>query len=501
MEQDIIAEIQSLLRSNPAKSARDIARHLNVTRQEVNSILYRESQMFISLGNSPPLWSLTSGTFDNRSLAPNNDSNPTFNQLTKDRNHRKPRESIFPSDFKSPRRMIEIDDLSTLILKTASLRDLNGVSLNRNHPTNEKITKAWIKLNISPRFQTRFQKTLNEYFKKNKEVSTEEMFELVPELKRSEITLNYKLLVLLGGYISIESIAQSATCGQLLLDNDYIYLLSLRNDPDIRRLIEDLEILSRRAGGETLDSISTTYGITRERIRQRLRDLSIYGVAISPVEIRNTKKNAVLTKKTSILSRYVIEFPGCTNEEMTAALDFSAAEIRQYLDPKLRRFIAPIRRNGSPTMSETEILDAIKLAGSLEYPLSGPGFDELIDSNLVNCLSRVRIMQIFGSWSNACELAGVESLVPVRSSYDRIWTENDLWEYLMDFLLSPQTSNSVGNYDNWAREKPGDRPSSGTLRNYLGQWSEIMSLALLNLRKNPYHSKFRTLLERHANQL
>ena len=109
-------------------------------------------------------------------------------------------------------------------------------------------------------------------------------------------------------------------------------------------------------------------------------------------------------------------------------------------------------------------------------------------------------MQIFGSWSNACELAGVESLAPVRTSYDRIWTESDLWEYLMDFLLSSQNSNSVENYDNWAREKPGDRPSSGTLRNYLGQWNEIMSVALLNLRKDPYHSRFRSLLERSVKQ-
>lgn len=463
--------MQNFLRLQPSKSAREIARHLGVTRREVNSILYREVNVFASAGTDPPVWHL---------LRP---EDLPGNLIPHQKSH------------KTPNTTIESADLSSVIFHVTYSEDVSHSTPMWKYPNVEKITKAWIKVNIPSKFQHKFERLLKEQFPTNAEVSIGELFESAHNIHRSALFQNLRLLLLLDGYTSLEAIAHDAAENRLRQNADFEYLLSLRHVPEISRFNDDMEILNRRAGGETLDSIAPTYGLTRERIRQRIRGLSVYGITASNIEIRNRIRKINEDRKILVAFKYITEFPGSTSEEIQNSLCCTASEVKQLLDYRLQRYIAPPKRSGSKTMSNTEILAAIRLASTFEYPLSGPGFDELIESQLLECVSRVRILQIFGSWSNACELAGVESNASVRTSYDRTWTETDLWEYLIDFLLSTQSSNASGNYDNWAREKPGDRPSIATLRNYLGQWNEIVGIALLKLRNEPYHSRYRTLLE------
>ncbi len=492
MTETLLERIESLLSAPEAKSAKEIARQLGVTRKEVNSILYREIEKFASVGLDPPLWH----------LIPTKDSDSTSRTQIKitDSSKGSPSKQWITQQtgdqqLSGKSQPIEIEDLVPLIQRISSMKNFDFLLTKENYPSNERITKAWIGINIPLKLQAKFHNILREHYDRDHEVLLGEILDLLPPLQRSLITRNFGSLMLLRGYTSIESIAQFASQGRLFSHTDFPYLLSLKQEPEIHRLVQDLEILNRRASGETLESISRTYGITRERIRQRLLAMSAYGVTISPVEIRNVKKILTEDRHASLISSFILKYPGCTKLEIQESLNLSNRELAKHLDARFRRFIAPEKRNVANLMSKEEILEAIKLASTFEYPLSGPGFDELLQTNLVSCVSRMRIMQIFGSWSNACELAGVESLAPVRSTYDHIWTESDLWEYLVDFILSPQTSNSTTNYDSWAREKPGDRPSTGTLRNYLGSWSEIVGLALLKIREDPYHSKFKKLME------
>ena len=473
-------------------SAKEIARQLDVSRKEVNSILYREIEKLASVGLDPPLWY----------LLPTKDTDSTSSTQAKITHTSKglPSKQWIAQQtgdhhLSGKSQPVEMEDLVSSIQRITSIKNFDFLLTNRNYPSNERITKAWICINIPRKLQAKFHNLLEEHCGKDDEVSLGEILDLLSALQKSLITRNLGSLMLFRGYTSIESIAQFASQGRLSSHIDFPYLISLKQEPKIHRLVQDLEILNRRASGETLESISRTYGITRERIRQRLQGMSIYGVTLSPVKIRNTKKTLNEDRNASLISSFIVQYPGCTKLEIQESLNLSNRELAKHLNARLRRFIAPEKRNVVNLMSKEEILEAIKLASTFEYPLSGPGFDELLQTNLVSCVSRMRIMQIFGSWSNACELAGVESLAPVRSSYDHIWTESDLWKYLVDFILSPQTSNSTTNYDCWAREKPGDRPSTGTLRNYLGTWSEIVGLALLKIREDPYHSKFKKLME------
>jgi len=501
--QHLPTNIKKYLRSNPQKSAREIAKHLNTTRREINSILYRDPDNFISVGTDPPLWHLSSSVEPvqvveskiepiPRTRDPRIPSNPH-------RQHKNFR-PILENSKDTTSEILHIEDFEFFVQKLNVAYTAEIIASIDESIFEEKITKAWIRLNIPTRSQKRFRQLMTENQLIEEKSTVGDLFSSDNTLRKSEIIRNLQLLILLDGYTSIPSIAEFSTQGKLHQHCDFQLLQRTQPDPIISRLTDDLEILNRRAKGETLDAIAPTYGLTRERIRQRQRDMSVYGIEISSIAIRNQKKNAADDRKQAIICQYILNSPGCTYEEIQMALGFTQAEVRRLTPMQFKKFLAPIRRVGYNSMTQNQILDAIRMAATLEYPLSGPGFDELINSNLVTCVSRVRILQIFGTWSRACELAGVESLTPVRPSYDRIWSQTDLWEYLMDFVLDPDASHSVGEYDKWARDRPGDRPSSGTLRNYLGQWSEILAVALVKLRDEPYNEKFRRNLESSVNK-
>jgi len=63
-----------------------------------------------------------------------------------------------------------------------------------------------------------------------------------------------------------------------------------------------------------------------------------------------------------------------------------------------------------PSVNERndELLGAIRTAGTMEFPLSSDGYDDLLRRGFIKGVTSVRIGQIFGSWRRACEIAGVE---------------------------------------------------------------------------------------------
>ena len=499
MTQHLPTLIKKFLRSNPLKSARDIAKNLDATRQEINSVLYRHPGIFNSIGSDPPLWRLVSmdesGNHGEKSTTSNSSNNidDTKEEFVVGSKHAIESQPIST-------REIEIADMHYLVNQLRSLKFIELSSTPNPKILSEVITRAWIKLNIPEEFKIRFQKFMKEHHLAENKITLGELFAELSTAGNSEILRNLHLLILLNGYISIVDLVKFAQEGRLKDHPDFALVEFRRTDPTIERLTEDLLIINLRANGETLRSVALQFGLTKERIRQRQRDLAIYGINFSPSLIRLGRKLTSDERKKEVICQYILKFPGCTVDEIQESLQMSRSEIRQLLPKTYKKFLAPTRRIANSSMTKAEILDAIRFASTLEYPLSGPGFDELLKSNAIKCVSRVRILQIFGTWSHACDLAGVESLLPGRQSYDRNWSETDLWEYLMDFLLSNPESFSFGTYDGWARERPGDRPSSGTLRNYLGPWSEVLSTALLKLRDDQYHEIFKQNQESGVNK-
>jgi hypothetical protein len=101
-----------------------------------------------------------------------------------------------------------------------------------------------------------------------------------------------------------------------------------------------------------------------------------------------------------------------------------------------------------------------------DQPLSAAKFTELCGEPTVAVF-----IARFGSWKNACELAGVQA-GEGRESYSRRHTTEDLLAFVESYLADPRTSGSAQDYDIWQRQVDG-APSLALLRQRLGKWNDI----------------------------
>ena len=77
----------------------------------------------------------------------------------------------------------------------------------------------------------------------------------------------------------------------------------------------------------------------------------------------------------------------------------------------------------------------------------------------------------FGSWENACKLAGMKA-GRGRSSYDRMHTKLQLLEFVEKYLSESNSNGSAKGYDDWQKNHPF-APSLALLRQRLGKWNDI----------------------------
>jgi len=87
------------------------------------------------------------------------------------------------------------------------------------------------------------------------------------------------------------------------------------------------------------------------------------------------------------------------------------------------------------------------------------------------------IMRRFGSWSKACEVAGV----PVRDlgqvGRPQKWTDEEMLEVLAEFLNGPRRRDtSFAAYSEWAKRRKA-RPSGGAILKRFASWARAKELA------------------------
>jgi hypothetical protein len=118
-------------------------------------------------------------------------------------------------------------------------------------------------------------------------------------------------------------------------------------------------------------------------------------------------------------------------------------------------------------------------------PLSHQSYTTLLREGRVKGPSVARIVQLFGSWTTACNEVGVTSGEPLRSNYERTWTEDDLLNYVERFLRDTAFRGASHQFDQWrATVNHSEKvPSLGTVRNIVGgTWNDIRSQALRRMR-------------------
>jgi hypothetical protein len=216
----------------------------------------------------------------------------------------------------------------------------------------------------------------------------------------------------------------------------------------------------------------------------------------SPVRTRARRgptKAERRSEMTMQISRYLQDKPGVTLEEIAEALNAPLTDVTAAARPVdwlilgANELVQPtVRIESDAIVASRDRARAALLAASLmAKPLSHQSYTALIREGRVKGPSVARIVQLFGSWTTACNEVGVMSGEPLRSNYERTWTEDDLLNYVERFLRDTTFRGASHQFDQWrATVNHSEKvPSLGTVRNIVGgTWNDIRTQALRRMR-------------------
>jgi AraC-like DNA-binding protein len=277
-------------------------------------------------------------------------------------------------------------------------------------------------------------------------------------------------------------------------------------------------IVELRAQGKTLEEIGQFVSLTRERVRQLIVEYALSDeIAIRSAELAEPKIAALqfdletsnltfplepsfvsalesvlehghqhethldVSETKALIAEKITRFlrtnPGLLQSELESQTGISLKTISRLISRNALRFVireSTSLRTPSRSMSDQQILDSIKYAATYQWPLTSTKYDELVGVGEIGGPKAQRIMQIFGSWTQACELAGVEPKASVRNFYDRRWSEQELEGFVIAYFSEDSSTGSWQDFEGWLSQDDS-RPSGGTIRTRLGDgsWSDL----------------------------
>lgn len=242
----------------------------------------------------------------------------------------------------------------------------------------------------------------------------------------------------------------------------------------------DQEILRLRGAGFTLTEIGAKFDISRERVRQ------IITAQGGPT--RAEARQAAIAKRRFAIDanakrigreiRHIIEDSGPTDvNEIAERIGIERKAVIENWPQDLQHLRLVENTWSDVTWTRESSLEAIRHASIYSFPLTTKAYAELVDIGEVRGPSVARINQIFGTWTAACARAGVESGQTLRGNYQSRWTDEDILQFIRQFLTQPEASNSFNQYDTWRKRHAPDGPSSATIRNRFGSWSKAKRAA------------------------
>jgi len=274
-------------------------------------------------------------------------------------------------------------------------------------------------------------------------------------------------------------------------------------ETEIKSNLRTAVIVSNRLRGNTLESIASSVDLTSERVRQILKE---FGVDTKFLSERKAEHAAKIDENLEAVGKWIREHPGCTHAEIAKAFDLQENDIagvvpsgaaHLVLDSRFEQVSVEIEARA---ISKSRIMHAIRHAATIDDErmklqesgtlyLTGPRYTSLQKQGVIDGPTLPRILQVFGTWRNACENAGVSCDEPVQKIYERRWSRAEMSGSVADFLLA-EGHNGVSKYDKWARRDDA-RPSFGTVRNEFGGWKAAYEEALRLLRSNWVRSQHR----------
>jgi DNA-binding transcriptional ArsR family regulator len=223
------------------------------------------------------------------------------------------------------------------------------------------------------------------------------------------------------------------------------------------------ELLAAHARGESVSSMAEQHGLRREAVAA---ELSRHGIG-APSQPRE----AVLD--------YVRRHPGLSVEDLSLRLDLSKSSVSRYLrgTPE-HRLVVSRKTNPRQQFSDSQMAEALREAfrrlEDRSKGLSRKRYRELM-ADVPEAPAAATFIRRYGSWSEACRLAGVTASKARRDNYVQTHTNADIVAAVDEFITTTgQTSYHA--YAAWAREH--GRPSGPLLVQRLGGWADARKLAI-----------------------
>lgn len=290
-----------------------------------------------------------------------------------------------------------------------------------------------------------------------------------------------------GGALTIEEVEFLATAhmqyGKNSIDECEIQI-STPGESDFEDMDEmeialrnrNREMANLRTSGKTLEEIGEKYGVTRERVRQILAKIggpTRQDVKVLRESIKSDKLEEIRLKALEIAKNVA----GATLNDAAERLEVSSVELSRILSKQELNMFAKPLKSSVLKWSDEDIVKVLQEAATLEFPLTVNAYSKLLEEGFLKGPSAARISQRFRSWQAACDLAGVEAGKRTRPLDISRWTNDDLYEAVIQYLKLPQSTGAANDYDTWASGQD-DIPSMGTLRNRLGPWNQVRNKAI-----------------------
>ncbi len=182
------------------------------------------------------------------------------------------------------------------------------------------------------------------------------------------------------------------------------------------------------------------------------------------------------------LVAWLTDHPGTSVDDAQKALNWTKPQLAKAMTDDARRLAVRHRTGSSRKWSEDEILDALRQAwaqvsGSTDA-LSYAKYSELVSSKQIDGPTAVRVLQVFGSWADAAERAGVPAGKKPNRTFTSAWTDDQILDDVRRYLADPSTRGSFAGWDAWKKANAPQAPSGAMIRNRLGNWSDIKVQAL-----------------------
>lgn len=264
--------------------------------------------------------------------------------------------------------------------------------------------------------------------------------------------------------------AATAAASALLAENEHLVQTGARTFAVVPG--RNGVIIGRVIDGESYAIVARDHGISAERVRQ-LAAPYMAGEEVTAARKANQRRRAA-GKRAAKVRDYARTHPDATVSEIAKRASLNMEQVIEILGPDAARH--SLRAEHAIVFSDDDCFRALRRAAGPDgaatvsmtaYARANEGFEAPSAYNLV-----VR----FGSWSAACEAAGVVAGAAPRRSYSQSWSDGELRDWVTRFFddvgLDPLPS--MPQFRAWAETQPGKAPSTITIRNRLGRWSDLI---------------------------